>query len=125
FAHVAAISSAEQYAVVLTELREHGEVSLETRRRLAREAFQATAAYEAAIAAWFGGAEPFPEQLTLAFSKVADLSYGENPHQRAAYYRELGARRHLLSRVEQLGGKELSYNNLADLEGARRIAREF
>jgi phosphoribosylaminoimidazolecarboxamide formyltransferase / IMP cyclohydrolase len=56
---------------------------------------------------------------------VTDLSYGENPHQRAAYYRELGARRHLLSEVEQLGGKELSYNNLADLEGARRVAREF
>jgi len=100
-------------------------VSLETRRRLAGEAFQTTAAYEAAIAAWFGGAEQFPDQLTLAFSKVTDLSYGENPHQQAAYYRQLGTRRHLLSRVEQLGGKELSYNNLADLEGARRIAREF
>jgi phosphoribosylaminoimidazolecarboxamide formyltransferase / IMP cyclohydrolase len=125
FAHVAAVSSAEQYGVVLGELRDHGVVSLETRRRLAREAFQTTAAYESAIAAWFGGTEPFPDQLTLAFAKAADLSYGENPHQRAAYYRELGARRHLLSRVEQLGGKELSYNNLADLEGARRVAREF
>jgi phosphoribosylaminoimidazolecarboxamide formyltransferase/IMP cyclohydrolase len=125
FAHVAAVSSAEQYDIVLAELREQGEVRLETRRQLAREAFQTTAAYEAAIAAWFGGAEPFPDQLTVAFSKVTDLSYGENPHQKAAYYRELGARRHLLSRVEQLGGKELSYNNLGDLEGARRIAREF
>jgi phosphoribosylaminoimidazolecarboxamide formyltransferase / IMP cyclohydrolase len=125
FAHVAAVSSATQYETVLGELREDGEVSLETRRRLAGEAFQTTAAYEAAIAAWFGGADPFPDRLTLAFGKVADLSYGENPHQRAAYYRELGTRRHLLSRVEQLGGKELSYNNLSDLEGARRIAREF
>jgi phosphoribosylaminoimidazolecarboxamide formyltransferase/IMP cyclohydrolase len=125
FAHVAAVSSADQYDTVLGELREAGEVSLETRRRLAGEAFQTTAAYEAAIAAWFGGAVRFPDRLTLAFSKVADLSYGENPHQLAAYYRQLGARRHLLSRVEQLGGKELSYNNLADLEGARRVAREF
>src|SRR6478735_3543159 len=125
FAHVAAGSSAGKYHAVLMELREGGEVSLETRRRLAGEAFQTTAAYEAAIAAWFGGAEQFPDQLTLAFSKVTDLSYGENPHQQAAYYRQLGTRRHLLSRVEQLGGKELSYNNLADLEGARRIAREF
>ena len=56
---------------------------------------------------------------------MTDLSYGENPHQAAAYYREEGARRHLLSKVEQLGGKELSYNNLADLEAARRILREF
>jgi phosphoribosylaminoimidazolecarboxamide formyltransferase/IMP cyclohydrolase len=125
FAHVAAVSSDEQYETVLAELRDHGDVTLETRRRLARDAFQTTAAYEAAIANWFAETEPFPVQLTLAFRKVADLSYGENPHQAAAYYRELGARRHLLSHVDQLGGKELSYNNLADLEGARRIAREF
>ncbi|HEY6962578.1 MAG TPA: bifunctional phosphoribosylaminoimidazolecarboxamide formyltransferase/IMP cyclohydrolase [Gaiellaceae bacterium] len=125
FAHVAAVSSPDQYDAVLAELREHGEVTEETRRRLAAEAFATTAAYEATIANWFGETEKFPEQLTLAFRKVLDLSYGENPHQAAAYYRELGARRDLLSRVEQLGGKELSYNNLADLEGARRIAREF
>jgi phosphoribosylaminoimidazolecarboxamide formyltransferase / IMP cyclohydrolase len=125
FAHVAVVSSPAQYATVLEELRAHGEVTLATRRELAREAFATTAAYEAAIATWFGDTEPFPDQLTLAFRKVTDLSYGENPHQRAAYYREIGARRHLLSEVEQLGGKELSYNNLADLEGARRVAREF
>ena len=125
FAHVVAVSSPDQYDVVLGELREHGEVSLDTRRELARAAFATTAAYEAAIANWFGEMEQFPEQLTLTFQKVTDLSYGENPHQAAAYYREDGARRHLLSQVEQLGGKELSYNNLADLEGARRILREF
>jgi phosphoribosylaminoimidazolecarboxamide formyltransferase/IMP cyclohydrolase len=125
FAHVAAVSNADQYDEVLGELRAHGEVTAETRRRLAAEAFATTAAYEATIANWFGDTQPFPEQLTLALRKVADLSYGENPHQSAAYYRELGTRRHLLSRVEQLGGKELSYNNLVDLEGARRVAREF
>ena len=125
FAHVAAVSSPHQYGVVLNELREQGEVSLDTRRQLAGEAFAASAEYEAAIAAWFGDAERFPERLTLSFHKVADLTYGENPHQAAAYYAEQGARRDLLSRVEQLGGKELSYNNLADLEGARRVAREF
>ena len=125
FAHVVAVSSPDQYDVVLGELREHGEVSLDTRRELARAAFATTAAYEAAIANWFGEMEQFPEQLTLTFQKVTDLSYGENPHQAAAYYREEGARRHLLSKVEQLGGKELSYNNLADLEAARRILREF
>ena len=60
-----------------------------------------------------------------SFRKVRDLAYGENPHQRAAYYAEAGARRHLLSRVEQLHGRDLSYNNLNDLDGARRLAREF
>jgi phosphoribosylaminoimidazolecarboxamide formyltransferase/IMP cyclohydrolase len=125
FAHVAALSRVEQYETVLAELRAHGEVSLDTRRRLAAEAFATTAAYEATIATWFSETEAYPDQLTLTFRKVADLSYGENPHQAAAYYRETSARRHLLSHVEQLGGKQLSYNNLADLEGARRIAREF
>ena len=125
FAHVAAVSSPEQYDSVLEEVREHGEVTPETRRRLAAKAFAATAAYEATIANWFGDTQPFPDQLTLALRKVTDLTYGENPHQAAAYYRELGTRRHLLSQVEQLGGKELSYNNLVDLEGARRVIREF
>jgi phosphoribosylaminoimidazolecarboxamide formyltransferase/IMP cyclohydrolase len=61
----------------------------------------------------------------LPLRKVTDLAYGENPHQRAAYYADAGARRHLLSRVEQLHGKELSFNNLNDLSGARLVAREF
>jgi phosphoribosylaminoimidazolecarboxamide formyltransferase / IMP cyclohydrolase len=125
FQHVAAVCHPEQYEPVLDELRVHGELSLPLRRSLANEAFGTTAAYDAAIARWFGETEAFPEQLTLSFQKVADLPYGENPHQRAAYYRELGSRRHLLSSIDQLGGKELSYNNLADLEGARRIARQF
>ncbi len=125
FAHVAVLSDAEQYATVLAELRADGAVSLATRRDLARAAFAASASYESAIATWFAGDEAFPERLTLSLRKVSDLSYGENPHQSAAYYREDGARRHLLSEVEQLGGKELSYNNLADLEGARRISREL
>ena len=109
---------------MLAELRE-GPLSLETRRALAAEAFAVTAAYDAAIARWFAEAQFFPEQLTLTFRKLADLAYGENPHQTAAYYEEVGSRSHLLSRVSQLGGRELSYNNLADLEAARRIAREF
>ena len=75
---------------------------------------EARAVWEAAIAGWFGSGPAFPERLTLSFAKVADLAYGENPHQQAAYYSERGARRHLLSEVDQLGGKELSFNNLAD-----------
>jgi phosphoribosylaminoimidazolecarboxamide formyltransferase/IMP cyclohydrolase len=125
FVHVAAVCRPEQYEPVLDELRTNGSLSAGLRRSLASEAFATTAAYDASITRWFGETEAFPDQLTVSYQKVADLSYGENPHQRAAYYRELGARRHLLSNVEQLGGRELSYNNLADLEGARRVVREF
>jgi phosphoribosylaminoimidazolecarboxamide formyltransferase/IMP cyclohydrolase len=125
FPHVAPVSSPEQYPAVLEELRAHGEISPETRRRLAAEAFAHTAAYEAAIATWFSAREAFPERLFVSLEKAQDLSYGENPHQRAAFYTERGVRRHLLSRVEQLHGKELSFNNLNDLSGARSLAREF
>ena len=125
FAHVAPVCRPDQYGFVLDELRRDGDLSLETRRELAAEAFATSAAYDAAIAAWFTATEPFPESLVLPLDKVLDLSYGENPHQRAAYYAERGARRHLLSRVEQLHGKALSFNNLNDLSGARLLAREF
>jgi phosphoribosylaminoimidazolecarboxamide formyltransferase / IMP cyclohydrolase len=125
FAHVAVVSRPEQYEPVLAELRQNGELSLETRRRLATEAFATSASYEAAIAAWFGEDDDFPQTLTLSLEKVQDLRYGENPHQRGAYYADAGARRHLLSQVEQLGGKELSFINLYDLNGALLLLREF
>jgi phosphoribosylaminoimidazolecarboxamide formyltransferase / IMP cyclohydrolase len=125
FAHVAPVCRPERYGFVLDELRAHGALSAETRRELAAEAFATTAAYEAAIATWFADREPFPDTLVLALDKVLDLSYGENPHQRAAYYAERGARAHLLSRAEQLHGKALSFNNLNDLSAARMLAREF
>jgi phosphoribosylaminoimidazolecarboxamide formyltransferase/IMP cyclohydrolase len=125
FSHVAPVCRPERYGFVLDELRSHGALSLETRRELAAEAFATTAAYEAAIATWFSERETFPETLVVALEKVLDLSYGENPHQRAAYYAERRARTHLLSRVEQLHGKALSFNNLNDLSAARMLAREF
>ena len=125
FAHVAAVCRPDRYGFVLDELRGRGEISLETRRELAAEAFATTAAYEAAISRWFSDVETFPETVTLAFDKVLDLSYGENPHQRAAYYADRGTRSHLLSRVEQLHGKALSFNNLNDLSAARLVCREF
>ena len=125
FAHVAPVCRPDQYGFVLDELRETGALSPETRRQLAAEAFATSAAYEAAIASWFNGREDFPDSLVIPLEKVLDLSYGENPHQRAAYYAERGRRRHLLSRVEQVHGKALSFNNLNDLSGARLLAREF
>ncbi|HSC50064.1 MAG TPA: bifunctional phosphoribosylaminoimidazolecarboxamide formyltransferase/IMP cyclohydrolase, partial [Gaiellaceae bacterium] len=125
FAHVAPVCRPERYDQVLDELRERRDLLLETRRRLAAETFAVTAAYEAAIAKWFTDPEAFPQVLLPAFDKELELAYGENPHQRAAYYSERGARRHLLSRVEQLHGRELSFNNLNDLSAARLVAREF
>ncbi len=102
FAHCAPVCRPERYGFVLDELRAEGVLSLETRRELAAETFATTACYEAAIASWFAEREAFPETIVLPLEKVLDLSYGENPHQRAAYYAERGARSHLLSRVEQL-----------------------
>ncbi len=125
FAHVVPVCRPERYGQILEELRGSGEVSAATRRELAAEAFATTAAYEAAIAAWFLGSEAFPERFTPSFRKVTDLAYGENPHQRAAYYAEEGMRRHVLSRVEQVHGRQLSYNNLGDLSAARRLLGEF
>ena len=125
FAHCAPVCRPEDYDLVLEEIRDAGEISLETRRTLAMRAFAATAAYEAAIARWFAERETFPDTLTIAFDKVLDLEYGENPHQRAAYYGERGARSQLLSRVEQLHGKPLTFNNLNDLSAARLLLREF
>jgi phosphoribosylaminoimidazolecarboxamide formyltransferase/IMP cyclohydrolase len=125
FAHVAPICNPERYGSILAELRESGQISLETRRALASEAFSVTAAYEAAIARWFLDRDAFPERLIPSFEKVTGLVYGENPHQRAAYYSEAGARRHLLSRVGQLHGRDLSFNNLADLSAARMLMLEL
>jgi phosphoribosylaminoimidazolecarboxamide formyltransferase/IMP cyclohydrolase len=125
FEHVIAISAPDQYARVLDELRADNGASATNRRALAGEAFATTAAYEASISRWFSDRDAFPERLVLSLVKERELAYGENPHQRGAYYRETGARRHLLSRVEQLSGKELTYNNLNDLWAARSLVEEF
>ena len=125
FLYVTPVSSPAQYDEVLAELRDTGEVSATTRRRLASEAFSTTAAYEAAIANWFAGREPFPERLTHSYVKVQELAYGENPHQRAAFYADANTRTHLLSNVTQLHGRQLSFINLYDLSAARMLLREF
>jgi len=125
FAYCAPVCQPARYPSILEELRDSGGLSAATRRELASEAFATTAAYETAIAGWFGEVEAFPETFVTAFTKVTDLRYGENPHQRGAYYAEQGARVHLLSRLEQLHGKELSLINLLDLSAARLLLREF
>jgi len=126
FSFVTPVCRPEDYDSVLLELRARGgETTLDTRWRLAGVAFATTAAYDAAIAGWFQANDEFPDTLALAFDKVLDLAYGENPHQQAAYYAERGRRTHVLSQVEQLRGKPLTFNNLNDLSAARLFAREF
>jgi phosphoribosylaminoimidazolecarboxamide formyltransferase/IMP cyclohydrolase len=127
FQFSAVVSSPESYDAVLQELRDAGnQLSLQTREHLAAEAFSYTARYDLAIARWFAERhDDFPQLSMSAYEKVLDLSYGENPHQRAAYYAEVGSRMHVLSMVRQLGGKELSFNNVLDLNGARALVDEF
>ena len=124
-AHVAALCRPEDYEPVLAEIRATGGVAADTRRRLALRAFSTTAAYDGQIAAWLGRDEPFPETFTPVLDRTLELAYGENPHQRAAYYAERGPRTHLLSQVEQLHGKPLSFNNLNDLSAARLACLAF
>ena len=124
-AHVVPICRPEDYGPVVEELRARAEITTETRRALAARAFQRTASYDAAVAAWLGREDRFPETFVPVFERYMDLSYGENPHQRAAYYVQRGARTHLLARVEQVQGKPLSFNNLADLSAARLLALEL
>ena len=122
FASVTVVVRARDYDAVLEELRASGETTPELRRRLAAIAFARSAGYEAAIARWFQRDSDFPETFVPSFDRVRELPYGENPHQRAAYYAERGARTHLLGFVVQHQGKELSYNNLGDLSAARLLA---
>ena len=127
-AYVSVVVSPESYDGIIGELDATGGlISWETRRALAGEAFQTTARYDTSIARWFSeqaGAQ-FPDLYVRAFEKTMELPYGENPHQRAAYYTQVGSRTHALSMVQQHQGKQLSYNNLLDLDSARRLVGEL
>jgi phosphoribosylaminoimidazolecarboxamide formyltransferase/IMP cyclohydrolase len=125
--YVAVVVKPESYDAVLAELEESGgTITLETRHWLANEAFAVTARYDAAISRWFGMRyEEFPGYWVMPHEKFLELSYGENPHQRAALYTEVGARSHVLSGVAKLHGRALSFNNVLDLDAARRLVDEF
>lgn len=125
---VAIATHPEQYSSLLQEIQEHGGTSCELRSRLAAEAFAHTAGYDRAIADYFAGEASdasFAPTLNLTFSRKAVLRYGENPHQQAALYSESGLREPSLVSARQLNGKELSYNNLLDLDSAFAIARNL
>jgi len=135
FHDVAIITSPADYAAITEELSSRGDLSLETRWRLAKQAFATTAAYDSAISSALErvaspkGAVEFsdalPATLRLVFNKKMDLRYGENPHQRAALYSDPAADGHGVANARQLQGKELSYNNIVDLEAAWELAQEF
>jgi phosphoribosylaminoimidazolecarboxamide formyltransferase/IMP cyclohydrolase len=126
---VAIVTDVAQYALVADEMRANaGALTLTTRERLAGAAFARTAAYDAAIAAYFAArhsAEEASPRLTLTFEKKQDLRYGENPHQKAAFYAEPVVRHACVATAQVLHGKELSYNNILDLDSALNLVREF
>jgi phosphoribosylaminoimidazolecarboxamide formyltransferase / IMP cyclohydrolase len=124
---VAVVVKPEAYDAVLAELQDSGgEVSQETLHWLANEAFAETARYDAAISRWFGFRyETYPSYFVMPHEKFLDLSYGENPHQKAALYIEVGARSHVLSKVAKKHGRALSFNNVLDLDSGRRLLDEF
>ncbi len=132
---VAVVVDPADYAGIIGEMKDKkGMLSKQTRFRLAKKVFQTTARYDAAISNYLGsvpeipGVEPardFPETFTAQFEKVQDLRYGENPHQKAAFYRKRTKGPAGLADAKQLQGKELSYNNILDLNAALTIAAEF
>ncbi|WP_426954801.1 bifunctional phosphoribosylaminoimidazolecarboxamide formyltransferase/IMP cyclohydrolase [Muricoccus radiodurans] len=125
-AHVCVLTEPEQLLEVAREVTESGGTKLDTRKRLAAAAYARTAAYDAAISRWFAGqlGQEFPERLSVPGLLRQTLRYGENPHQRAAFYVD-GTQRPGIATAEQVQGKELSYNNLNDTDAAYECVAEF
>jgi phosphoribosylaminoimidazolecarboxamide formyltransferase/IMP cyclohydrolase len=126
-AGVTAVPDPDHYPLVLEELKSLGQVSTDTRYRLSADAFSTVAAYYAEIAAYLNqiSNNVYPQRLALVLEKVADLPYGENPHQRAAFYRETTHRSGSLADATQLHGSPPTFNNLLDLDAAYRIAADY
>ncbi|PQF22387.1 bifunctional phosphoribosylaminoimidazolecarboxamide formyltransferase/IMP cyclohydrolase [Enterococcus mundtii] len=126
-AFVTAIVDPLDYEVVLAEIQQEGQTTLETRRKLAAKVFRHTAAYDALIGQYLTEAvgEKEPENLTLTYTRKQDLRYGENSHQEAAFYQAALPTSYSIASAVQLHGKELSFNNIRDADAALRIMREF
>ncbi len=125
---VAVVVDPADYEKILTELKEQGAVSLDTKFYLMQKVFMHTSSYDTLIADYLKKQRKdnsFPETLTLTYEKVQDMRYGENPHQQAAFYREIGKKRGSLTDAVQLHGKELSFNNINDTNGALELLKEF
>ena len=125
---VAVIVDPRDYEKVLTELNENKEVSLDTKFYLMQKVFMHTSSYDTMIADYLRNQrndKELPENLTMTFEKVQDMRYGENPHQSAAFYREIGKKKGSITDAIQLHGKELSFNNINDTNGALELLKEF
>lgn len=125
---VAVVVDPADYSVVIDELKAGGEVSKATKFKLAYKVFEHTSSYDTLIAEYLRrqiGEELFPQTLSLTYEKVQDMRYGENPHQQAVFYREVSRYDGSLPFARQLHGKELSYNNINDANGAIEIVKEF
>jgi len=125
---VTIIVKPDRYSQIIEEIKKSGKVSLETRRMLALEAFTHTAEYDTAISNFFNKEftdNLFPERINFTGVKVQDLRYGENPHQKAAFYKFPFNTEGTIANGKQLQGKELSYNNIVDIEAAWNIAKDF
>jgi len=138
FRHVAAVVDPADYPLLLEQLDRPGGIDAPTRLFFAQKAFRHTSHYEAAIAGYFAQVEVrdgaygvadsddvFPYRLTLNYEKVQDLRYGENPHQRAAFYSDLGSTLYSVAAARKVQGKELSFNNILDLDAAWRLVTEL
>ncbi|SDW70586.1 bifunctional phosphoribosylaminoimidazolecarboxamide formyltransferase/IMP cyclohydrolase [Paenibacillus sp. CF384] len=126
-AFVTVVVDAADYQTVLDEVKAQGDTTLETRKSLAAKVFRHTGAYDALISDYLSKLQgnPLPESYTVTYEKVQDLRYGENPHQKAAFYRKPLASAGNITTAEQLHGKELSYNNINDANAALAIVKEF
>lgn len=126
-AFVSVVVDSADYSKVIEEVRAEGDTTLDTRKRLAAKVFRHTAAYDALISDYLSNVtgDPLPERFTVTYEKIQDLRYGENPHQKAAFYRKPLAAADTLTTAEQLHGKELSYNNINDANAALQIVKEF
>lgn len=125
---VVVIVDPSDYSMVLDELKSTKDVSVKTKFKLASKVFEHTSHYDTLIAKYLRdeiGEEEFPQTLSLTFEKVQDMRYGENPHQKAVFYKEVGANVGCLPSAKQLHGKELSYNNINDTNGALDLLKEF
>ncbi|NTV91268.1 MAG: bifunctional phosphoribosylaminoimidazolecarboxamide formyltransferase/IMP cyclohydrolase [Clostridiales bacterium] len=129
---VAVVVDPADYQVVLDEIKVSGDVSVKTKFRLAYKVFEHTSSYDTLISKYLRdqikeqtGEEFFPENLSLTFEKVQDMRYGENPHQKAVFYKEAGKNTGCITNAKQLHGKELSFNNINDANGALELLKEF
>ena len=122
---VTVVCNPENYAKIISEIKEHGNTTKETRLQLSAEAYTHTAEYDMMIAAYMRKAAGLNEKLFLEYDLVQSLRYGENPHQEAKFYSKAECGSYSLANAKQLNGKELSYNNIQDANAALCIAREF